>query len=109
MEELFEAREPFIPVREGSSTRIYARNALACVVVSDPGEPEDDALPHKQRRVRVTLQSGVVLEGELRYVAVEGRGRVTDVLNESSPSFSLHAGETVRHIAKAHVRSIEEC
>jgi DNA-binding NtrC family response regulator len=109
MEELFEAREAFIPVREGGSTCIYARNALACVVVSDAGEPEDDALPHKERRVRVTLQSGVVLEGELRYVAVEGRGRVTDVLNESSPSFSLHAGATVRHIAKAHVRSIEEC
>jgi DNA-binding NtrC family response regulator len=109
IEELFEDQAPFVPVNEGGKTRIYARSALACVTVRDAGELEDDALPRNRRSVRVQLLSGVVLDGELRYVAVEGRGRVTDVLNESSSSFSLHSKETVHHIAKAHVLCIEEC
>jgi hypothetical protein len=95
-------------VNESGGTRIYARSTLACVV-ADESSSEDDGLPHKHRAVRVTLRSGIVLEGELRYVAVEGRARVTDVLNEDAPSFALYAGTTVHHIAKAHVRSIEEC
>lgn len=107
IEDLFAARELFVPVNESGGTRIYARSSLACVV-ADEREPEEDGLPHKHKAVRVTLRSGTVLEGELRYVAVEGRARVTDVLNEPAPSFSLHAGSIVHHIAKAHVRSIEE-
>jgi DNA-binding NtrC family response regulator len=107
IEDLFAARELFVPVNESGGTRIYARSTLACVV-ADESAPDDDGLPHKHRAVRVTLRSGVVLEGELRYVAVEGRARVTDVLNEAAPSFTLYAGTTAHHIAKAHVRSIEE-
>lgn len=115
IEELLEAREGFVPVKEGGKTRIYARCALACVIVpvivrdaGDEDGSEGDALPHKRRAVRVSLLSRIVLEGELRYVAVEGRGRVTDVLNEDSLSFSLHASDAVHHIAKAHVLCIEE-
>jgi DNA-binding NtrC family response regulator len=107
IEDLFAARELFVPVNESGGTRIYARSTLACVVAEESAS-EDDGLPHKHRAVRVTLRSGIVLEGELRYVAVEGRARVTDVLNEAVPSFTLYAGTTVHHIAKAHVRSIEE-
>jgi hypothetical protein len=107
VEELFASRELFVAVNEDGRTRIYARAALACVIAG--GEPiEDDGLPRKHRAVRVTLRSGVVIEGELRYVAVEGRARVTDVLNEGAPSFVLHAGDLMHHIAKVHVRSLEE-
>ena len=111
IEELLEARERFVPVKIGGKTRIYARSALACVIVRviERDEPADEeALPEKRRAVRVTLRSGVELDGELRYVAVEGRGRVTDVLNEESLGFSLHASGAVHHIAKAHVLCIEE-
>jgi DNA-binding NtrC family response regulator len=107
IEELFGSRELFVPVNEEGRTRIYARATLACVTAGD--EPaQDDGLPRKHRAVRITLRSGVVIEGELRYVAVEGRARVTDVLNEGAPSFALHAGNLVHHVAKAHVRSVEE-
>jgi len=110
IEELFEEQVPFVPVTEGGKTRIYARSALACIVVPDAGEAEDeDALPRNRRAVRVRLLSGAVLEGELRYVAVEGRSRVTDVLNETARSFSLHASNAVHHVAKAHVLFVEEC
>jgi len=108
-EEVLEAKDAFLPVKEGGGTRIYARSAVACIAVSEPQAVEDDGLPRKQRTIRVLLRSGVVLEGELRYVAVEGRSRVTDIVNEDSHSFTLHVGAAVHHIAKAHVRSIEEC
>lgn len=107
IEELFGARELFVPVNEEGRTRIYARAALACVIAGSEAV-EDDGLPRKHRAVRVTLRSGVVIEGELRYVPVEGRARVTDVLNEPSASFALHAGDLVHHVAKMHVRSLEE-
>jgi DNA-binding NtrC family response regulator len=109
IEELFEAREAFVPVRQGETTRIYARAAIAAVFVRDATEPEDDGLPRKPRAVRVSLHSGTVLEGELRYVPVEGRARVTDVLNEFTPSFPLYSESGVHHVAKAHVRYVEEC
>jgi DNA-binding NtrC family response regulator len=109
LEELLAAREPFMPVQQDGSTRIYARSALASVAVRDDGEPEDEALPRSRRSVRVRLHSGVVLEGELRYVVVEGRARLTDVLNEDSETFCIHAGGAVHHIAKAHVLCVEEC
>jgi DNA-binding NtrC family response regulator len=110
--DILETRDGFVPVKVDGKTRIYARNALACVIVhaseSEADGAEDDGLPYKRRAVRVSLRSGVQLDGELRYVAVVGRGRVTDVLNEDALSFSLHAGGAVHHIAKAHVLCIEE-
>jgi hypothetical protein len=110
IEALFESREPFLAVKEGGKTRIYARSTVACVIVTAASQSAcDDGLPHSQRLLRIWLRGGVVLEGELRYIAVEGRGRVTDVLNENAPSFSLHASDAVHHIAKAHVFCVEEC
>jgi DNA-binding NtrC family response regulator len=106
---LFEAEEPFLAVKEGDATRIYARSALACVIVGAASESEDDVLPYNRRRIRVRLRSGTALEGELRYVVVEGRGRVSDALNESGTTFCVHASDAAQHIAKAHVLCVEEC
>lgn len=109
LEELFEDKEPFIAVQQAGKTRIYARAALACIVAADPIPLEDEALPQRRRAVRVVLRGGVTLEGELRYVPVEGRGRVTDVLNEHSPCIALHRDNQVQLIAKSHVLCVEEC
>jgi DNA-binding NtrC family response regulator len=109
VEKLFTAREPFMPVQEAGGTRIYARTALACITVRDQGEHDDEALPRSCHTVRARLHCGVVLEGELRYVVVEGRARLTDVLNEDSETFCIHASGDAHHIAKAHVLCVEEC
>jgi DNA-binding NtrC family response regulator len=109
LEELLAAKEPFMPVQQDGSTRIYARSALSCVTVRDEGERDDEALPRSRRSVRVRLHSGVAIEGELRYVVVEGRARLTDVLNEHAETFCIHASGAVHHIAKAHVLCVEEC
>lgn len=110
IEALFESREPFLAVKEGGKTRIYARSVLACVIVGAANQSAyDESLPRSHRLIRTWLRSGVVLEGELRYIAVEGRGRVTDVLNENAQSFSLHTRDAVHHVAKTHVFCVEEC
>jgi hypothetical protein len=114
--EVFVAREPFLPAQEGGIMRLFARAALACVAVercafqrtSLVDEIDDFALPEVQRPVSVQLTCGVVLEGELHFVPVVGRGRISDVLNEPAPSFALHKGTLIQHVAKAHVLTIDE-
>jgi hypothetical protein len=114
--DVFEAREPFLPANEAGTMRLFSRAALACVAV-DAGSLErvslvedvdDSALPELERAVSVQLSGGVVLEGGLRFVPVFGRGRISDILNESAASFPLHVGTRVHHIAKAHVLTIDE-
>ena len=114
--EVFTAREPFGPAQEAGTMRLFARAALAVIAVDERAHErvsliEDDldfALPEVLRAVRVQLSCGLVLEGELHFVPVVGRGRISDVLNEHAPSFALHVDTVVHHVAKAHVLLIEE-
>jgi hypothetical protein len=121
LSEVFEAREPFLPAQQAGKVRLYARAALAAIAVAprdvpEPArmsipdlDPDADALPQLERTIRVQLQSGVVLEGVLHYVPVVGRGRVSDVMNEDTASFTLHVGNVIHHVAKSHVLTIDEC
>jgi hypothetical protein len=109
LEHLFEDKEPFLAVQQAGQTRIYARAALSCVFARGLTPPEEDALPQRRRAVRVQLRGGFMLEGELRFVPVEGRARVTDVLNEDTPSIALYRDDGLQLIAKAHVLYVEEC
>jgi hypothetical protein len=108
--ELFEAHEPFLPVRVGDAFHLYARAALACITVRS-GEPvaHEGHVSLVTRSVCVRLLSGTTLEGLLRFVSIPGRGRMTDVLNEDAPTFALqHADGGVSFVAKAHVLSVQE-
>jgi len=114
--EVFTAKEPFFPAQQAGTMRLYSRAALACVAI-DAGmlervslvyDDDESSLPEMERAVRVQLLGGVVLEGELRFVKVFGRGRISDVLNEAVVSFELHVGRIVHHIAKVHVLTIDE-
>jgi hypothetical protein len=107
IEALFDSAEPFIAVRESSGTRIYTRASVACLTVASSHELEEE-LPRKQRSVRVQLLSGKSVEGELRYVAVEGRGRVSDALNEVARTFAVYSDDVIHHIVKAHVSFVDE-
>ena len=114
--DVFEARERFLPAQEAGTMRLYARAALACVVVDERAlervsliaDPDDFALAEVARAVTVQLSGGVQLQGELRFVPVVGRGRISDVLNDRAASFALHVDGLVHHVAKAHVLTIDE-
>ena len=110
LESFVEAPEPFFPAHERDTLRLFAR----ANIVSLSGErraskfPREDDVPETQRTVRVHVQGGEVLEGELRFVACEGSLRPIDHLDETSRSFALFTTGRVHHIVKAHVLFVEE-
>ena len=108
VEMLFEPAEAFLPALENGKIRIYARAALACISATAREDAEAAELTQGASSIRVQLRSGGVVEGSLRYVPVEGHTRVTDLLNESAPSFAVHSDGRVHHVAKAHVLYVEE-
>ena len=108
IETLFEPAEAFLPAHEQGKVRIYARSALACISVAEPAQPDAAELAQEASPIRVQLRSGGVIEGALRYVPVEGRTRVTDLLNGPAASFPVHLDGRVHHVAKAHVLYVEE-
>jgi hypothetical protein len=109
-ESLLESHEPFFPAREGDTLRLFATANISALIAAAPKpstRPEDE-LPESRRAVRVQLTGGVVISGEIRYVACEVAARPIDHLNEPSPSFAVFSGEHVHHVVKAHVLFVEE-
>ena len=96
----------FFPFDERGAVRIYAVAAVACISsgeVAGGADPSERAL-----RVRVHLQSGVILEGEVRFIPSQGKARLLDALSEDAPSFVLVEARAVHHVQKAHVLLVEE-
>lgn len=110
LESFVEASEAFFPAHEGEVLRLFARASVVALAAERPASPSppEDELPETHRRVRVHLDTGGVLEGELRYVPSEGASRPIDHLNEASRSFPLYAEGRVHHVVKAHVWFVEE-
>jgi hypothetical protein len=110
LESFAEAPEPFFPAHELERLRLFARANIVALSEERRASrlPSDDDLPETQRTVRVHVQGGEVLEGELRFVACEGSLRPIDHLNESSRCFPLFTTGRVHHIVKAHVLFVEE-
>lgn len=101
--------DPFVPVmRRGERVILVARAAIASLGVAAVEDASDAALPNVHQAVHVHLRSGVVLDGELRWFAPNGRQRTADHLNDAATSFELHAGGIVHHVVKAHVAVVEE-
>jgi hypothetical protein len=105
-----EGDEPFFPAHDRDTLRLFARANIAALSADKRPThfPADDELPETQRNVRVHLRCGVVLLGELRFIASEGASRSVDHLNEPTSSFPLYADGKVHHVMKAHVLFVEE-
>jgi hypothetical protein len=111
VEELLERGTAFLPVEEEGKVRLYAPAALACVAVfgARACAVSEDALPTERRALSVRLRSGETLDGEVQFVPWGGRVRTADLLNEPAATFALFGSRgEVRHVAKAHVESVEE-
>lgn len=99
----------FLAMFVGSELTLVARDAIACIgVPSVPRIPHEGDLPVEVQRAAVTLRSGTVLEGELRWTHVAGQARTVDYLNAEGEDIELHAGDTTFHIVKAHVAMVTE-
>ena len=105
--EFLVAAEPFMPVMCAARIMLVARSAVACATVK-AAKADDDGLPVQPQKAAVKLRSGLRLDGELRFPAVDGRLRTADYANSDESHVVLHAGEQTHHIAKAHIATIEE-
>lgn len=104
--ELLTGFDPFLPVVRRDRVCLVARSAIACLAVAE--ERIDGGLPMVRQAAVVHLRSGLVLEGELRWVASPGRERTGDHLNDGLPTFELRRSGLIHHVIKAHVALVEE-
>ncbi len=101
--------ERFLPMFIGSDLRLVARDTIACIgVPTVPRIPHEGDLPVEVQRAAVTLRSGTVLEGELRWTGALGQTRTADYLNADGETIEVLAGDTTFHVVKAHVAMVTE-
>lgn len=99
----------FVPVNYTTGLRLVARDSIACLTVqATDAPPEDPDLPLERQRVRIRLRGGRSIEGELRWIAVTGRRRTADCLNDPLTHVVVHDGQQVSFVAKAHIAHAEE-
>jgi hypothetical protein len=101
---------PFVPMIRNAQFCLVARDVIAALGVAGVEPVEDDALPMANQRVRIGLRSGAALEGELRWISLDGHKRTSDYVNELTAFLVLHDGEgrTTYYVAKAQVAMVEE-
>lgn len=99
----------FVAVARGGQECLIARDAIACLGVAPMYGPvlEED-LPAEKQLAIVKLRSGVVLDGELRWVAPPGMQRTTDYLNGDGRYVALYTPDRTYVIAKPHIAMVVE-
>jgi hypothetical protein len=98
----------FLPVMREASMCLVARDSIACFGVADRLAPQlDPDFPHEEQKVKVTLRSGTVLDGTMKWIAPANRQRTADHLNSDVSQVVLH-GELTWIIAKAHIAMVRE-
>jgi len=101
----------FVPMIRSAQFCLVARDVIAALgVVVGVAPPDDEALPIVHQRARITLRSGAALDGELRWVSLDGHKRTSDHVNDAGAFLVLFATEirTTYYVAKAQIATVEE-
>ncbi len=112
--DLLEQGAAFLPARDFASGvwEIFHKDALLWIRVplGPTGENLEagDELFDFEKRVRIELQGGDPLEGELLYSAPEQAARVVDYLNQEGRFFRLWQGDRLYLINKVFVLRVIE-
>ncbi|HTD51800.1 MAG TPA: hypothetical protein VK780_02135 [Thermoanaerobaculia bacterium] len=112
--DLLEESRGFLPARDraSGSWELFNRDSLLWVRVPRGrlGEDEqaDEELFDFEKKVRVDLDEGEPLQGELLYSAPGEETRVADYLNQDGRFFSLWQGEHLYLVNKAFVLRVVE-
>lgn len=104
---------PFVPMIRNAQFCLVARGVIAALAVAgSPPATADDGLPIVERRVRIRLRSKTALEGELRWISLDGHKRTSDHVNDPDSHLVLHTTERgtpyTYYVAKSQVATIEE-
>ena len=112
--DLFEQTRGFLPARDRAtgSWELFNREAVLWVRVPrghmGEDEPGQDELFEFEQRVRVDLDEGEPLEGELLYSAEGEKTRVVDHLNQDGRFLTLWQGDYLYLIQKSFVLRVVE-
>ena len=98
----------FLPVMREASMALIARSAIACVKVASKHAPRLDDFPTEQENVKVTLRSGMVIDGLMKWIPQVARQRTADHLNSDTPIIVIHAGDEAHLIVKSHIAMVRE-
>jgi len=101
----------FVPMIRNAQFCLVARDVIAALaVVVGIEAPDDEALPIVHQRARIGLRSGTALEGELRWISLDGHKRTSDHVNDAGSFLVLHATETRTryYVVKAQIATLEE-
>lgn len=112
LRDLLEQPEPFLPAHDldSDSYLLLARRAVIWASAEKELEREVEHLElyDHRARVRVELQGGTQLDGELYYTAPSTHPRVVDHLNNGERFFFLHRRERLYVVSKTHVIDVIE-
>lgn len=98
----------FLPVMREAAMCMVARSAIACMKVPAKAAPRLDDFPSEQETVKVTLRSGTVIEGIMKWIPPFGRQRTADHLNSDAPLIVVHDGDVAYLIVKSHIAMVRE-
>ncbi len=106
----------FLPAMNGDGHVLFLQRD-AVMVLSVPAEAEADPTasgeaagapgsPARRSAVRMTMESGRVIDGSIEYLMPEGHDRLQDFLNSTGRFLALHQDGTVHLINKLRIASI---
>jgi len=98
----------FLPVMREASMCLVARSSIACMKVATSKAPKLEDFPAEEERVKVTLRSGTVIEGMMKWIAPMGRQRTADHLNGDTPIIVVYVEAHAYLIVKSHIALVRE-
>jgi hypothetical protein len=100
---------PFLPVMRDASMCLVARDAIACLGVATALAPKlEEDFPAEEQKIKVTLKSGTILDGIMKWVPIATGRRTADHLNSDGAQIVVYAGERAWIIAKSHIAMLRE-
>ena len=101
---------PFLPVMREASICFIARSAIACLGVDPKRAPklDEDFGQAEEQPVKVTLRSGTVIEGTMRWIGIANFSRTVDHLNSDASLIVVYGATHAYLIAKSHVAMVRE-
>ena len=108
-EEMLNRSEAFFPLSlGGGEVTFVAKEQVALVTCAAEPDALDPERAYAAKRIwlRVVMAGGRELEGWGAEELPPARSRALDFLNQPGRFFSIHTGDAVRHVSRAHVRTV---
>ncbi len=109
LDRLNDASEKFLPLAGKHETLLNKAWIVAVVLASGHQQAEViESEIAREQRVRMALAQGKTVEGWLRFLMPEERGRLLDYLNEAPPFIPVIGEQRVTLVHRRFIQSVQE-